>query len=87
MIAPNPTVSVALITVTLVHNARNVRVEVLDVTGRSVRVLADHALEQGTAMFRWDGMTQDGLPAASALYTVRIIADGNVRTSPLSLSR
>ena len=87
MIAPNPAVSVALITVTLAQYAHNVRVDVLDVTGRSVRVLADHAQEQGTTMFRWDGMTQDGLPAASALYMIRIVADGSVRTSPLSLSR
>jgi flagellar hook assembly protein FlgD len=64
-----------------------VRVDVLDVTGRSVRVLADYAQEQGTTMLRWDGMTQDGLPAASGLYTIRIVADGSVRTSPLSLSR
>jgi hypothetical protein len=87
MIAPNPAISVALITVTLAHYARNVRVDVLDVTGRSVRVLADYAQEQGTTMLRWDGMTQDGLPAASGLYTIRIVADGSVRTSPLSLSR
>ena len=87
LIAPNPTVAVAMITVSLPTAMQQVHVEVVDQLGQIVRTLDAGPMEHGNHHFRWDGMSDTGLPAVSAMYYVRLSCDGIVTTQPLVIGR
>ncbi len=50
----------------------HLRVEVVDAVGRVVRVLEDGTMEAGVHVVQWDGTTDEGGPAASGLYLIRV---------------
>ena len=53
-----------------------VRLEVVDVSGRLVRVLAGGPLSGGEHIYRWDGLTDAGHRAAAGTYFYRLRCDG-----------
>lgn len=57
-----------------------VRLDIVDVSGRLVRTLADGAFEAGEHTLGWDGGDAAGRPAAPGLYFVRLEAGGESRT-------
>jgi ELWxxDGT repeat protein len=78
---PNPVRSSATVTFD-VAEAKDVSVEVLDVLGRSVALLADGPIAAGEHALRWEA---DGLP--SGVYLVRLTASDTVQTQRLTLVR
>ena len=52
------------------------RLEVFDVLGRRVRTVAGGFLGAGRHRFSWDGLDDDGRPAASGVYRVRLLHGG-----------
>jgi len=52
-----------------------VRVEVYDMMGHLVRVLADEIRPAGTYEVMWDGTDENGLRQASGTYFCRMISD------------
>ena len=55
---------------------RNVKVEVVDVTGRKVRRLLDGSLRAGAHVLDWDARDEAGRPVAAGIYFVRLRSDG-----------
>ncbi|MDH3889767.1 MAG: T9SS type A sorting domain-containing protein [candidate division Zixibacteria bacterium] len=51
-----------------------VRVEVLNALGQTVRLLVDAPVSAGLHRVVWDGHSQDGTPVASGVYYYRIVA-------------
>ena len=58
---------------------------VYDLSGRLVRELADGILPAGPQAVAWDGLGQDGQPASSGVYLVRLSADGVEQSVKASL--
>jgi hypothetical protein len=56
--------------------ASQVRLEVIDVSGRLVKVLAAARLEGGEHLYQWDGTTEAGRHAAAGTYFYRLRCDG-----------
>jgi hypothetical protein len=56
--------------------AATVRLEVLDVRGRSIRVYEPGLLTAGTHALTWDGRSNDGRPAGAGLYFLRATGPG-----------
>jgi subtilisin family serine protease len=71
--APNPFATTTVIAYEL-ERAGTVRLEVLDVSGRTVAVLASGPASAGRREARWDGTGPGGKPAASGIYFLRLIA-------------
>lgn len=67
--------------------AAHVRVEVIDLRGRLIRVLADATLAAGEHRVRWDGADAQGDPVASGTYFARVHAAGVDATTRLTLTR
>ncbi|MEL6704695.1 MAG: M14 family zinc carboxypeptidase, partial [Bacteroidota bacterium] len=76
---PNPTVG-GLTVPFAVPEATDVRVEVFDVLGRRVAVLADEARTAGTHVLTWDGRSTAGTMPVAGTYIVRLLTDDAVRT-------
>jgi hypothetical protein len=55
-----------------------VRIEVFDVSGRSVSLIEDGQREAGTHSVSWDGNAAAGVPAASGIYFVRLVVGPRV---------
>jgi len=73
-------------------DAARLRLTVLDVTGRTVRVLADQFLPMkrgraGRETAAWDGEDEAGHPLAAGIYYCRLALGGEIRTSRLVLIR
>jgi len=81
---PNPFNPSTAIRVEGTHGART-RVEVYDVTGRRVRLLADAPLGAGVATLRWNGRNDAGEPVASGTYFLRASTSAGARTLKLTL--
>jgi hypothetical protein len=77
---PNPFASTMLITF-VVPSAGRVTLDVLDLSGRVLRVLQDGDLSAGTQMREWDGRDDSGhtVPAGTYFYRVRSSAGTAVR--------
>ncbi len=58
----------------LLDRERDVRIEVLDVTGRRVATLVDGPLGEGSHAVDWDGRDAEGRPAAAGIYFCRLTA-------------
>ncbi len=76
-IGPNPSSRPVGIVLALPGSARydaamTVRLSVLDLQGRVVRRLHDGPLARGENAFRWDGTADDGRPAGTGLFFVRV---------------
>ncbi|MDZ7373910.1 MAG: Ig-like domain-containing protein [candidate division KSB1 bacterium] len=70
-----------------VPRATRVRIEVFDVRGRLVRVLADQLLEAGYREFLWDGRDDHGLEVPSGVYYCRAVCGAEVLTRKMLLLR
>jgi hypothetical protein len=68
---PNPFVPPAKIGYTL-PRAGDVRVDVLDATGRRVRRLVDRREDAGAHLLTWDGRDDEGARVASGVYFVMV---------------
>ena len=66
-------------------DAGSVRLEIVDVRGRSVCVLHDGRLPAGRSEFRWDGTDASGSPVASGVYLSRLVDAGGSRSRRLVL--
>ncbi len=67
---PNPFNPATTISLTLDRD-QNVRLEIFDIRGRSVRVVHDGHLTAGNRELEWDGRDGAGRPAASGVYFAR----------------
>ena len=72
-VEPNPVRSDVRVSLSL-PRAERVRLEVLDVSGRRVALLAEADLTAGTHPVRWDRATASGRRAPSGVYLVRAAA-------------
>jgi hypothetical protein len=84
LLGRQPVVSEARVAVDL-STAAPASVSVLDVQGRSVRMLVRGVLPAGRTTARWDGRADDGQRAPSGVYFVRLNARGLTRTTRLVL--
>jgi hypothetical protein len=67
--------------------AAAVRLTVFDVTGRTVRTLAEQPFGPGVHHVAWDGKDAGGAPVASGVYYCRMQSGGFNAVRPLVLSR
>jgi plastocyanin len=86
LISPNPFFTRAGIELRLAGGGP-VRVEVHDVAGREVAVLADRGFEAGTTLLSWDGRTSAGADAPGGIYYATAIAGSGRETARLILVR
>lgn len=70
-VSPNPSSGHTTIRVAVASPAGLVRIEIFDVSGRRLKVLADRSFQAGSHEFSWDGRRDDGSEAPSGLYFVR----------------
>lgn len=74
-VRPNPMFASAAISFSLSQRGP-VTLEVLDIQGRRVCLLARGTFEAGPHQVDWDGHGADGVPAGSGVYFVRMEAEG-----------
>lgn len=79
---PNPSTAVTRLTWVLPRTG-NVRLDIMDVTGRRVRRVVDGPLDPGRHEYRWDGRDARGRAVASGVYWARLSADGRTLTRKL----
>lgn len=84
--APNPATLSTRLTYSL-PVAQSVRLEVLDLQGRSVRTLASGPHPAGSHTRTWDGTGSGGARVPPGLYLVRLATGSGVRTVSVSLMR
>jgi len=83
---PNPFNPVVTLPFTLAAPGR-VRLEIFDLAGRQVAMLADGHFEAGEQALAWDGRDAAGKPQASGVYFARFVATGFTETKRLVLLR
>jgi hypothetical protein len=83
---PNPTSGEVTIGFE-VHGEGEVRVEVLDLRGGSVRVVHQGKLPQGPQRLRWDGHDAQGQPVASGNYLCRVVQGTRSATKQVIVQR
>ncbi|HSG29262.1 MAG TPA: T9SS type A sorting domain-containing protein, partial [Candidatus Krumholzibacterium sp.] len=66
---------------------RLVRIEIFDINGRRVALLADRPMAPGRYSERWNGLDRGGDPVASGIYFLRLDVDGEEFTRKLVLLR
>ncbi len=71
--APNPFSASTRIAFALSSEAR-VRLEIFDVRGRKVKILADRVFPDGDHEVGWDGGDDAGRPAPAGVFFVRVVA-------------
>lgn len=81
---PNPASGATRLRFTLARDAR-IELEVHDLSGRSIRVLAREHRTSGTHEVAWDGLDTHGRRAAPGVYVVRLSAAGLTETSRVVL--
>ena len=79
---PNPFTAGVTIPLRL-SRAVPVRVEVFDLSGRRVRVLANGLLPAGEQILGWDGEDSAGRPAPAGIYFYRLAAAGRLQVRKL----
>jgi hypothetical protein len=83
---PNPFGGQTTVEYALTERA-DVRLSVYDVMGRRVAMLAEGARPSGVHSVTWDGTSDGGQQLASGLYLIRLVADGQMATSRITLVR
>jgi flagellar hook assembly protein FlgD len=63
-----------------------VAVSISDVLGKRVRAFSVRC-EAGSQKLHWDGMSDDGSTLPNGTYFYRVLADGQVITGKLALSK
>lgn len=81
---PNPFNPSTTIEYTLPTRSQ-VRVEILNTLGRTVRVLTDAPVSAGLHRVVWDGRTSYGTPVASGIYYYRIVAGDMINARKMIL--
>jgi hypothetical protein len=81
---PNPFNPVTRIEFAIPGDAQ-VSLRVYDARGRLVRTLVDGYLAAGRRTVEWDGRTDNGDPAASGTYFMRLVGGGEYLTRSISL--
>ena len=61
------------------------KLEVFNLLGQSVRVLADGYYQSGTQSVIWDGRDRKGRPASSGTYLYRLTVNGETRVRQMTL--
>ena len=84
-VAPNPTRGPSRFGIVLPEAAR-VRLEVLDVGGREVALLADGFEPAGAREFAWDGRSRRG-PVPAGIYVLRLESSGRTLTRKFVVAR
>jgi hypothetical protein len=89
VIGPNPFSETVELRLTIPDDTRAApgTLNIMDVTGRSVRRVHLGTLADGVHHIGWDGRTQQGQPASSGTYLCRIEVDGNVVSQKAVLLR
>jgi len=82
--SPNPTARGARLSFSLPHT-RRVRLELLDLQGRTVRVLVEEELAAGEHRTHWDGADAAGRPVPAGLYLARLSAGAERRVVRVSV--
>ncbi|MGQ0721838.1 MAG: FlgD immunoglobulin-like domain containing protein, partial [Candidatus Eiseniibacteriota bacterium] len=85
-VEPNPARGGARVSFSLDRD-RDVRLSVVDVSGRTLRVLREGAVPAGQASAVWDGLDANGARAAAGVYFFRLESDGASRTRKVTLLR
>jgi hypothetical protein len=85
-VAPNPFAAGTQVRFEL-PAAADARLAIVDVAGRTVRVLAEQHLTAGAHAFAWDGRDEAGLAAAPGCYFARLTTLGTTRTVGMRLLR
>jgi len=85
-VEPNPFRQGTQVAFTL-DRTRHVRLSVVDVTGRTVRVLVDGTAPAGPSSVRWDGLDEGGSRMAGGVYFFRLESGGEARTLKGTLLR
>jgi endonuclease/exonuclease/phosphatase family metal-dependent hydrolase len=84
---PNPLLSTSTLRFDLAQGA-SARLEIFDLSGRRVTVLADREFTPGRYSLRWNGRDDAGAPAGAGLYFVRLTGRGlSARTVRLAIVR
>ncbi len=83
---PNPSVNEARIQY-VVPGPAHVRVEVFDVSGRSVRTLADRSEPPGSYVLEWDHRNRNGVAVASGVYFILVDVGGRVASRKVAILR
>ncbi|GAB5537289.1 MAG: hypothetical protein Rubg2KO_35380 [Rubricoccaceae bacterium] len=83
---PNPSSGLVTVPYTL-SEAGETRLEVLDVLGRSVRVLHEGPQDAGDHALPWDGLDATGRPVAAGTYLLRLEAGGQFATARVTRLR
>lgn len=73
---PNPFNSETTIAVRIPSHDENLRLEILDVTGRRVAVLSPFTKQRDNVLFRWDGRSEGGSLSGSGVYFYRLSGIG-----------
>ena len=83
---PNPFRAHTTIGFTL-DRARQVRLNVHDVTGRCIALLAEGEFPAGTHSVAWSGRNDAGLEVSAGVYMIRMDSEGFARSRKLLLLR
>ena len=67
------------------REAGRVQLEIRNVRGQLVQVIADRVFEAGTHTLTWNGTDEGGRAVASGIYLVRLIVGSEVATGRLTL--
>ena len=86
MVSPSPTVSGVTLRFGLPRSG-HVRIEVFDVRGRRVTVLADGRYDAGWQRATWSGRNAAGKRVAPGMYFARVATDRQAATSKFVLMR
>jgi len=81
---PNPFNPAATVAFELA-SPQDVRLEIFDLRGRLVRILADESLPAGRHERVWRGFDSSGKSVASGVYVVRLIAGETLEMKRMSL--
>jgi len=82
---PNPFNPITTIVFEIAEPGAFVDIQVFDTGGRRVRTLVGESFSPGSYTLSWDGTNDDGQPAASGVYFVRMKADHYQTTKKLVL--
>jgi flagellar hook assembly protein FlgD len=84
---PNPFRGGTAVRYDIPRDGTSARIEVFDVSGRSVRVLTDGPQEAGARLARWDGKDARGSVVASGVYYCRMTSEDFEESIKLLLLR